>query len=169
MKTQELLNRVRNEAQHVWDNLADQYHHLEQINNPAFVEYKQTEEFSAGMANGKHEAHWGLLPYDCFEMDNQLMVSIEIPGMEASDINITIEGNELVISGEKRKPTQREDTAQELTGEIAYGEFERRITLTGHRLQKTGHDASYEQGILTICLPYDGEGRNDSVRRITVQ
>lgn len=171
MKAQKLMQRVRSEARHVWTNLADQYHHLEQMNNPAFVPYRPGEEVSEDgvVANGKNEARWSLLPVDSYEVDSKLMINIEIPGMELSDISITIEGNELVISGDKRKNLMRAECDKDISHEIAFGLFERRVALTGHRLKKTGHETNYEQGVLTISLPYDGDSRSNTVRSITLQ
>ncbi len=171
MKTQELVDRVRNEAQHAWENITDQYSHLGQLNNPAFVAFRpsESETLEEGMANGKDQTHWGLLPIDSYEADDQLMICVEMPGMALADIRITIEGNELVIAGEKRRNTEHFAGRQTFTQEIVYGTFERRVTLTGQRLKKTGHETRYENGLLTISLPYDGEGRRDTVRTITVQ
>ena len=171
MKTQEILNRVRSEAQHVWGSISNQYHHLEQINNPAIIPYQTTEASLENGNSGKEaqESRWGMLPVDSYELDGHLLVTMEIPGMDPSAIDIRIEGNELVISGEKRKSDQRKDCEKELYSEIAYGEFERRIALTGRRLKKADHDASYEQGVLTISLPYDKDGMDQPARKISVQ
>ena len=171
MKTQQLVDRVRNEAQHAWDNLTDQYSHLGQLNNPAFVAFKPLDDelLEDGKANGVDTKHWGFLPIDSYETDEQLMINVEMPGMVLADIRITIEGNVLLIAGEKRRNTEHSEGNQKISQEIAYGAFERRISLTGQRLKKTGYETSYEQGVLTILLPYDGEGRRDTVRTITVQ
>jgi HSP20 family protein len=97
------------------------------------------------------------------------MVSMEIPGMEASSICISVDGNELIISGEKRMPEERLHASRDITREMAFGKFERRITLTGHRLKKTENDASYKDGVLTVSLPYDGTEQLRTARTIPVQ
>jgi len=171
MKTQELVNRVRNEAQHAWENITDQYSHLAQLKNAAFVAFKPSEgeALEAGQGNGKDETHWALLPIDSYEMDDQLVINVEMPGMELADIQISIDGNDLVLAGEKRCPPELSQGDQKFSQEIAYGSFERRFALTGQRLKKTGYETHYTHGVLSISLPYDGEGRRDTVRTITVQ
>ncbi len=41
--------------------------------------------------------------------------------------------------------------------------------LTCHRLKKTDNDASYENGVLTVSLPFDGDDHSQAVRSIPVQ
>ena len=171
MKTQELVDRVRNEAQHAWENITDQYSHLAKLKNTAFVAFKPSKDEAQGngLTNGKDETHWALLPIDSYEADDQLMINVEMPGMVLADIHITIDGNELVVAGEKRSPVVHSLDNENFSREIAYGSFERRFALTGQRLKKTGYETRYTHGVLTIALPDDGEGRRDTVRTITVQ
>ena len=175
MNAQELFNRFKDEAQYAWHSLADQFHHFEQRNNHALTpfrievdESRDNEEQSQMNGKAPHP-QWGLIPADMLEIEDSLIVNVEIPGLDASSINIAIEGNELIVSGSKQKPASYFTANRQIGKEIAYGKFERRITLTGNRLKKTDNDASYTNGVLTITLPYDGITDTQQRRTIELQ
>lgn len=175
VNAQELFNRFKDEAQYAWHSLADQFHHFEQRNNHALTPFRAEIEESDDNAehaqlNGKTpHPQWGLIPVDMLEIEDNLVVNVEIPGLDSSSINIAIEGNELIVSGSKQKPQNYQTSIRQIGREIAYGQFERRITLTGNRLKKTDNDASYNNGVLTITLPYDGLTETQQRRTIELQ
>lgn len=171
-KAQDILNKVRTEAQHAWHSLADQLHHLEQRSNHALTPFTPaTKEHDEDATQAQSQTHpqWGLIPADVIEVEDMLMVTLEIPGLEANAISIEVEGNELIIGGEKSPPNSILQGGKLVNQEIAYGRFERRITLTGNRLKKTNNDASYANGVLTVCLPYDGITEETPRRSIPIQ
>ena len=43
---------------------------------------------------------WSLLAVEVQEIDKEIIVRLEVPGMEKDDFNITVEGNTLYLSGE---------------------------------------------------------------------
>jgi HSP20 family protein len=172
MNAQQILSRFKDEAQYAWHSLADQFHHLEQRNNHALTPFQPiiNADEEAAASNGK-EPHpqWSLIPVDMLEVEEALVVSMEIPGLDTSAISIAVEGNELIVSGTKTKPERYLQATQKITTEIAYGTFERRITLTGNRLKVSDNDANYNNGILTITLPYDGMNGDPQRRTIDLQ
>jgi HSP20 family protein len=73
-------------------------------------------------------------PVDVFESERELLIVAALPGVEASDLEIFAEGDELRISGVRRQPAAaRGSTIQRL--EIPHGRFERRIRLPAARWQ----------------------------------
>jgi HSP20 family protein len=95
--------------------------------------------------NGK----WGP-KLDISEGRKNIIVKAEIPGIEAKDLDITIDGRRLNIRGEKKQEqTEEEETYYRI--ERSYGYFNRTIELSAEA-DPEKVDASYKKGILKIKL-----------------
>ena len=71
-------------------------------------------------------------PVDVFESERELTIVAALPGVEAQDIEISIDRDALLIAGVRRLPTVARGTAIHRL-EIPHGRFERRIRLPGAR------------------------------------
>jgi HSP20 family molecular chaperone IbpA len=69
-------------------------------------------------------------PVDVFESERELTIVAALPGVEAQDIEISIEQDALLIAGVRQLPTVVRGTAIHRL-EIPHGRFERRIRLPG--------------------------------------
>jgi HSP20 family protein len=94
---------------------------------------------------------------DMVETDNAIEVSIELPGMEMKDIEVTVNDDMLTVKGEKRVERQEEKKGYYLS-ERSYGAIYRTIPLPpgvdGEKAQ-----ASFKNGVLTIKLPQTPEAK----------
>ncbi|MBR3189162.1 MAG: Hsp20/alpha crystallin family protein [Chelatococcus sp.] len=103
---------------------------------------------------------------DMVETDNAIEVSIELPGMEMKDIEVTVNDDMLTVKGEKRIERQEEKKGYYLS-ERSYGAIYRTIPLPpgvdGEKVQ-----ASFKNGVLTIRLPQTPEAQA-KVKRIEVK
>jgi HSP20 family protein len=72
--------------------------------------------------------NWSLLAGEIEETDKEIVVRMEVPGMEKVDRHITIDGSMLYLRGEKHFERSRNDSTYHIT-ERAYGVFERAIPL----------------------------------------
>jgi HSP20 family protein len=90
---------------------------------------------------------------DCFRTREppQLVVVVELPGVDPADVRIEVGERALVVSGERRRPVVDGDASYQQV-EIEYGPFQRRIPLSDD-VSPSGAVASYERGILTVTLP----------------
>ncbi|HTS89334.1 MAG TPA: Hsp20/alpha crystallin family protein [Gemmatimonadales bacterium] len=90
-------------------------------------------------------------PTDIFEDADGIKIAIELPGLKAEDVKLTIENDTLTIRGEKRQQAE-EKTTKVHRYERSYGVFERSFTLPntvdGDRVA-----AKFESGVLTVTLP----------------
>jgi HSP20 family protein len=92
-------------------------------------------------------------PMNVSESENHFNVCVELPGMEAKDINIEVMGNQLNISGE-RKWEEEKKGKEYLRVESQYGSFSRSITLPENlRLDRESIEATFQKGILEIKVP----------------
>lgn len=89
---------------------------------------------------------------DCFVTDDppQLVVIVELAGVEPDSIEIGIEGSALTIAGHRARPRVEGQVYQQ--AEIDYGPFERRIQLD-RGVNASAATASYEAGMLRVMLP----------------
>lgn len=95
--------------------------------------------------------YWGLLAAEIEETDKEIFVRIEIPGLEKKDCHITVQANKLCLYGEKRFESKRTGSICHVM-ERAYGTFQRNILLP-ITIDEYKAEASYKNGVLTVCLP----------------
>ena len=86
---------------------------------------------------------------DVSETDAAYVVEIELPGVGREDVNVELDGNELVVGGEV-KERKREGLLRRRTRRI--GNFEYRVTLPGD-LRADDVGASLAHGVLTVRVP----------------
>ncbi len=98
--------------------------------------------------------------------NNNIEVSIELPGMDMKDIEVTVSDDLLTVKGEKKVERQEEKKGYYLS-ERSYGAIYRTIPLPpGVDGEKA--EASFKNGVLTIKLPQTPEAQA-KVKRIEVK
>ncbi len=105
---------------------------------------------SAGTAREGAKAHW-VPNTDVYATDNGLVIKVELAGMRSENLEITVEGNRLRISG-TRPDGCRAAKCSFLVMEINYGPFESVLELPpGYDLSQA--KAAYLNGFLRIDVP----------------
>jgi len=105
---------------------------------------------SAGGREGSARAHW-VPNTDVYATDNGLVIKVELAGMRSDNLEITIEGNRLRVSG-NRPDGCRAPKCSFLVMEINYGPFETMLELPqGYDLGQA--KAAYLNGFLRIDVP----------------
>lgn len=94
---------------------------------------------------------------DIFESDDEISVTVEIPGMEKEDVTVSIQDNVLTLKGEKKQDTESKDKNFHRV-ERAYGSFERSFSLPS-TIQTDRVKATAKDGVLTIALPKAEEAK----------
>ncbi len=87
---------------------------------------------------------------DVVESEKKLTVKAELPGMDPKDLNITISGNVLTVSGEKRESTEEKYDSWYLS-ERRFGTFRRSVQLPSN-IDTEKVSAEHVNGVLTIHL-----------------
>lgn len=88
---------------------------------------------------------------DVFETEKAVVVRLELAGVAREAIRVTVDGEWLVIRGE-RKPSSEEEVQRLHRLEIACGPFERRLRI-GIPFERDRVVASLDEGILRVELP----------------
>jgi HSP20 family protein len=94
---------------------------------------------------------------DLLEYDDRSVVVAELPGMNQEDIKITMDGEVLTVSGE-RKSAGVPEGSRWIRNEIGVGRFSRSIQLP-HPVEANGVTAELTNGLLRIVLPKAEEAK----------
>ncbi|MBR8833253.1 MAG: Hsp20/alpha crystallin family protein [Stigonema ocellatum SAG 48.90 = DSM 106950] len=96
------------------------------------------------------------------ETADAVHLKLEVPGIEAKDLDVQVTENAVAITGERKSETKTEDKGRTVT-EFHYGKFQRVIPLPA-RIQNTSVTAEYKDGILNLTLPKAQEEKNKVVK-----
>jgi HSP20 family protein len=94
---------------------------------------------------------FGQPPADLSETKDAHELDIELPGLAAKDIDISVEGDSLIVCGQKAQ-TSTEATAAYHLSERRYGRFERVFPLPPD-INRDKIAAQFRDGVLKITLP----------------
>ena len=123
--------------------------------NRAFRDWAPTDSSAA-------TADW-VPAADIAEYENRFELFVDVPGVAADDVEITLENGVLSISGERRF----EESAEQLTHrrrERGFGRFHRRFILP-ETVNADGVEAKERNGVLAITIPKQAKAQP---RRIQV-
>ena len=94
---------------------------------------------------------------DVSEGKSEITVKAEIPGCEAKDIDVKLDGRVLTISGEKKQEKEeKEENVHRL--ERTYGSFCRTLELPAE-VSPEAIDATYKKGVLKLVLKKTGDSK----------
>lgn len=88
---------------------------------------------------------------DIYESEDKFTVTAELPGMKKKDIKLAVEGNTLLIKGE-RKQERKVDKEYYHQTESYLGSFSRSLELPGN-IEAEKITAHYKDGVLEMQLP----------------
>src|ERR1041384_6152741 len=90
------------------------------------------------------------MPIDAYRQNDAFVVELDLPGVDAGAIDLTVEKNALPTPAERRRSTG-EDT-ELVVGERPHGTFSRQLFL-GESLDAEQLSAAYADGVLTLRVP----------------
>ncbi|MEH1843198.1 MAG: Hsp20/alpha crystallin family protein [Nostoc sp.] len=96
------------------------------------------------------------------ETDDAILLKLELPGLEAKDLDIQVTEDAVHISGERKSQTKTQNNGT-TKSEFYYGKFQRVIPLSV-RVQNTNVTANYKDGILNLTLPKTEQEKNKVVK-----
>ena len=95
--------------------------------------------------------------FDLAEGAEAAHIAIELPGVRAEEIELTLTNTELRLAGQKKRRALR-GSVTHLCSERSYGRFSRMITLHWP-VRVRGATAALKDGLLTVRLPKLAERR----------
>jgi len=119
------------------------------------------DTFGGRPASSAAAGRW-LPAVDMHETTDELVLTVEVPGVREKDIAVSITGDLLSIKGERRWEDQAKDQ-KFLYVERAYGQFERLVQLP-MAVQADKVKATYREGVLQITLPKAEELKSREIK-----
>ena len=105
---------------------------------------------------------------DIAETDGAIEVTADLPGIEPSEIEVTVDNGVLTISGTREREEEKDDAERNYHRlERFRGRFVRRVALPAG-IDEDAVSASHDKGVLTIRVPKAEKAGPDG-RRIEVK
>lgn len=108
--------------------------------------------------NGHKSLARGYAPLSVWEDQQQLHIAVDLPGLQPSEVEVTVEDGKLSIRGERRPA----EGAQGCYDERAYGCFERVIALAD-TIDQGSVEAQLRDGVLYVTLSKKPESQPQRV------
>ena len=100
--------------------------------------------------SGRSGTSSSAIPMDAYRRDGDVWVHLDLPGVDADSLDISVERNVLTVTGERS--WQREEGDRIYLAERRQGSFRRQVTL-GEGLDADGIEADFTDGVLTLRVP----------------
>jgi HSP20 family protein len=85
------------------------------------------------------------------EKEGKLLVTAELPGLKKEDVKVHVDGNTLIVEGERKQETEEKREGY-YHSERSYGKFYRSILLPeGAKIDQTA--AQFNNGVLEVSVP----------------
>lgn len=136
-------------------------------------EIMQVEKEMEMIIEGFFEATRPILTFwrpnlDIYENEREVVVEVELPGVEREDVKILVFNDRLDIRGVKRGYSCGEPNFRFLLMEREYGYFQRIINLPG-TLDPSVSRAVLKNGILKIHLPKISEQKDETPFEVLIE
>jgi HSP20 family protein len=90
------------------------------------------------------------MPMDAYREGDRFIIHFDVPGVDVSSVDLTVEKNVLTVSAERQwQPAENQEV---VAAERPQGNFSRQLFL-GENLDPEGVEARYENGVLTVVIP----------------
>lgn len=99
---------------------------------------------------------------DVVETDTEVEVSVELPGLDEKDIEVSVTGDTLTVRGEKKREHEETRMGYRLS-ERSYGAFYRSLPLP-RGVAADAAEANFKKGVLTVRLPKTPEAQAEAKR-----
>lgn len=142
VRRSDALSDLHSQMNDLFDSFFDDY------DNASWLPKRMSENFSY------------LSPkFDVSETDDALEISAELPGMEADDIDVSIDGDYLTIKGEKKEEHEDKKKNFHVT-ERRYGSFSRTLNIPAANLDLEKVESKFKKGVLNLKLPKTSDAKS---------
>ena len=101
-------------------------------------------------------------PVDIYEDEHNIILKIDVPGIDEKDIDVSVQNNTLTVHGERKvEKEEKEENFRRV--ERHYGSFTRSFTLSSS-VDPQQVSADYNQGVLKIRLAKKAEAKPKQIK-----
>lgn len=111
----------------------------------------------AGRSHQYHNGDGGTPRVNITETEDDVSLTLEVPGMDKGDIKVTVADGILTVEGE-RKVENKDNGKNFIRSEFSYGKFSRSFTIPDN-FDAGKVSADYKNGLLTVSLPRKEESK----------
>lgn len=104
---------------------------------------------------------------DIAESKKAYRIAVEVPGIEPDQIDLHVEGDTLVLSGEKSRESEDDDEGFHRV-ERSYGQFRRVLTLP-EDADAEGIKADFKNGVLKIRVPRTRQSEKPGAKKVKIE
>ncbi|WP_250126072.1 Hsp20/alpha crystallin family protein [Chroococcidiopsis sp. CCMEE 29] len=97
-------------------------------------------------------------PAEMHEAADRITLKMEVPGIEAKDLDVKVTAEAVAISGERKSEIKSDERGMQRS-EFRYGRFQRVIPLPA-RIQNDKVQAEFKNGVLCLTMPKAEEEKN---------
>ena len=161
-----LAEQLKPGADQAWESLSEGGRELSARASGALTRFRPAPASNAFIARDEGWlpfGGWAFMAADVFDDDDKVIVRIEAPGMRREDFNVELQGDLLIVWGEKQFDKEARRGRYSVV-QCTYGSFRRDVALPAS-VKPDQIKASYRDGVLRIELPKADGSR---ARRIVV-
>jgi len=96
------------------------------------------------------------------EDENQFTMSLDVPGIDRKNIDISVSGNVLTIKGERSEETKKKEKGL-FYSERSYGSFQRSVRLPSE-VESDKIVANYKDGVLDLVIPKSEKSKAKQIK-----
>ena len=101
-------------------------------------------------------------PVDVYEDEHNIVLKLEVPGIEEKDIDVQVHGNTLTVRGERKfENEEKQENFHRI--ERSYGAFSRSFTLPD-TVDSNSVTADYQNGVLKVKLAKRAEAKPKQIK-----
>jgi HSP20 family protein len=126
-----------------------------------FDPFRDVDRLFQSFAQEQGRMRTNPMPMDAYRDGDMFVVMFDLPGVDPSSIDLTVERNVLTVRAERRwQPSENQEI---LVNERPQGVFTRQLML-GDSLDTDHIEANYENGVLTLRIPVSAQAKPRKVQ-----
>jgi len=115
-----------------------------------FDPFRELDRLTQQTWGGEGQTRPAVMPLDAYRRGDRFLIHLDLPGVDPSTVDLTVEKNVLQIHAERSWP--REEGDEVVVAERLQGSFTRQLFL-GEGLDPDRIEATFDQGVLTVTIP----------------
>jgi HSP20 family protein len=113
--------------------------------------FRDVDRFFQQLSAASSGSRQMTMPMDAYRKGDSFLIRLDLPGVSADSVDLTVEDNVLTIKAERVAPPQS-DGIEVIISERPYGTFTRQVFL-GNNLDTENIEAQFQSGVLTLVIP----------------
>src|SRR5215467_8865241 len=120
------------------------------------------ENFAQGSGKDQLAAGSFVPPVDVYEDEHNLVLKLEVPGINEEDLKVSLENSTLTVTGERKfEKDEKEENFHRI--ERRYGTFTRTFRLPS-TVDSEKVEAGYDKGVLRVTLAERAEAKPKQIK-----